>query len=53
MYPGTLIADIAHLEKVFVDPCIGHSFLEEGFMGPGRTGGHHHPVQPLIFDNLS
>ena len=28
------------------------SFLKEGFVGSGRAGGNHYPVEILLFDNV-
>ena len=52
MDPGTLVADIGHLKEVGIEARVAHGFLEKRFVGAGRTGRHHHPVEALFLDNL-
>jgi len=53
VHPGTLIANIGHLEEVFVDTHIGHSLLKESLMGQGAARSDDHTVQPLLLDDLA
>ena len=50
--PGILVADVDHFEQVFVQAGIHQGFLEEGLVGLGRTGGHHHPVEAFFADDV-
>ena len=52
MHPGALIADIGHLEKIFVEAHLPNRFLKERLMGARRAGGDHHPVQMMLIDCL-
>jgi hypothetical protein len=52
VHPGILVADIGHLEEVFVQASLADGLLEERFMGARRAGGHHHPVDIFSSDHL-
>jgi hypothetical protein len=52
MDPGTLIPDIGHFEKVFIQSGFTQTFLKKGLMGPGGTGSHNSPIKPLFPDDL-
>ena len=52
VHPGILVADIGHLKEVLVQPGIDHGLPEQGLVGDGRAGRHHHPVELLFFDDL-
>ena len=45
-----MIPDIGHLEEAAIQTCVSEGFLEKGFVGPGRAGGHHHPIQAVFLD---
>jgi len=52
MHPGILIANVGHLEKIFIETASLEGILEELFMGARRAGRHHYPVQLLFGDDL-
>ena len=52
MNPGILVPDIGHFKQIFVQAAGLKGFHENGFMGLGGAGGHHHPVQPVFPDQL-
>ena len=52
MSPGALIANIGHFKEPRVESGFPERFLKKWFVGPGRTGGHHHPVELMLLDHL-
>ncbi len=52
MDPGTLVADVGHLEEIFVQRGVAQHVLKGGLVGSGRAGRHHHPVEPVLLDHL-
>ena len=52
MHPGTLVPNVDHFKKIFVNPGAGEGILKERFMGFGRTGRYYHPVKPFLLDHL-
>ena len=52
VHPGVLVADIGHLEEVLVEPGVDQGLPEQGLVGDGRAGRHHHPVELLFLDDL-
>ena len=49
--PGALVADVGHLEQILVETGGAQHFLEDGLVGGGAAGRHHHPVQ-VVFPDL-
>ena len=50
MDPGTLVADIDHLDQTGIQTRVFQGLLKKRFMGSGRTGGNDNPVQ-VVGDN--
>src|SRR3972149_9782977 len=51
MHPGTLIADIGHLEEVFIKPHLANRLPEKRLMGARRTGSHDHAVEIMLINS--
>ena len=47
MDPGILVANVGHGDEILVQPGLAEGVLEQGLMGTGAAGGHHHPVEAL------
>ena len=52
MHPGALVADVGHLEEILVEAGVAQHILEDGLVGGGAAGRHHHPVQVVLLDHL-
>ena len=52
MHPGVLVADVGHFEEVGVEARLPDGLLEHGHVGPGGAGGHHHPVELVLLDEI-
>ena len=48
-----MVADIGHLKQVFIQSGVDQGFLEQWFMGLGRTGCDDNPIQVLFLDDLA
>ncbi len=48
MDPGTLITDIGHLKKVFIQASFSDGLLEQRLMGSGSARGDDHPIQIVL-----
>jgi len=49
--PAALVADIGHIEEIFVDPGLPQGRHEQRFMGARRAGGDHQPVETMLADD--
>ena len=49
---ATLVINIGQFEKVRIQSRLPDGLLEQGFVGPGRTGSHYHAVQAVLLDGL-
>ena len=52
VHPGTLVADVGHLEQELVQARFPDRLAEHGLVRAGRTGGHDHAVQAVLLDGL-
>ena len=52
VHPGALVADVGHLEEVLVEAGVAQHVLEDGLVGGGTAGRHHHPVEIMLLDHL-
>ena len=48
MHPGTLVADVGHLEQIRVQTRLAQRFAEQRLVRPRRAGGHHDAVEPML-----
>jgi hypothetical protein len=53
VHPTILVADIGHLEQVFIEPFTFQYLAKDGLVRPGRTGRHHHLVNHPVLDILA
>ena len=42
---------LAISKRYLLRPTLRQGFLEEGLMGHGRAGRHHHPVEVVFLDD--
>ncbi len=50
MNPGALLPDADELEHEGIQPHLPQGVLEQHFVGAGRAGSHHHPVDSPLLD---
>ena len=50
VHPGALVANIGHLKEILVEAGAAQHILEDGLVGGGAAGRHHHPVQVVLGD---
>jgi len=48
--PGAVLSQIDKFKEILVEPGQLAILLEEGLVGPGRTGGYHNTVQAMFLD---
>ena len=52
MHPGTLVADVGHVEEVRVQPGLAQRFAEQRLVRARRAGRHHDAVEPVLMNHF-